>query len=363
MHRSVKNALPPLALLLGPLSVARAAPPSPPLAARLATVKQSLPGLDLRASAPPPADESVHEYFRHYGLTVDGAQHLFGAFRCAGHELAAHVFRPERPVRGTVVLVHGYNDHSGVWRHVIADLVGQGCAVATYDQPGHGLSSGPRGEIDDFDQYVAVLDEFLRICRADLPGPFHLVAHSLGGAVAADRLLRAEQAALDRVVLLAPLFRSAHWNLSGFGRAVAGVAVKSVPRVFRNNSSDPAFIEFVKADPLQPRRVPLAWFAALRKWNKRISRRPPSDKPLTIIQGGADVIVDWQRNLGFFREKFPHAHVALIPDAGHQLANESAPIRAQVLELIRNSLASPAPARAAERRPTTKSTKGAKDGV
>ncbi len=284
-------------------------------------------------NSPLPADSQAAPYLEQYGLVIDGAEHYFGTFRSGRHRLAAYVYRPASP-RGTVILVHGYFDHAGVLRHPIRHLVGQGYTVAVYDQPGHGLSSGERATIDDFSTYVTAFEDFLDLCYANLTRPVHAVAHSMGAAVTADYLLRADSPLLDRIVLVAPLVHSRHWTSSSLGAALAGLFVESVPRVFRDNSSDRNFATQVQSDPLQSRRAPLSWFRALVAWNHRLDAYQPSSTPVRVIQGTYDDILDWQYNLAKIASKFPSAQVSLIEGGRHQLFNEARSLREQVLSLI-----------------------------
>ncbi|MCX7787732.1 MAG: alpha/beta hydrolase, partial [Spirochaetes bacterium] len=61
--------------------------------------------------------------------------------------------RPRNHVRGTVFLVHGYLDHSGSWSPVIKKILSERFVVVALDLPGHGVSGGIRGDIEDFSQY------------------------------------------------------------------------------------------------------------------------------------------------------------------------------------------------------------------
>jgi lysophospholipase len=198
-------------------------------------VKKDLEPLNFQT--PPPFSESTHEYFSYYGLKIDGAEHIFGTFNASGKILAAHIFKPKAS-KGTVILLHGYGDHTGVWKHVVSAVVKARYTVAIYDHPGHGLSSGVRASIDDFSEYVSVLKDFLRIARVHLPGPYHLVAHSMGGAVTLDYLLTVKQPGVEKIVLIAPLVHSSYWHLSRFGHSLGKHVTDSVPRASQNASSD-----------------------------------------------------------------------------------------------------------------------------
>src|SRR5699024_4012803 len=89
-------------------------------------------------------------------------------------------------------------------------------AVLAYDLPGHGLSSGPRAEIDDFRTYREVLEQCLAQARHHLPGPWHVIAQSTGGAIVMDYLLHHGfddgNSPFRQIILLAPLVRPYKWS-------------------------------------------------------------------------------------------------------------------------------------------------------
>ena len=303
---------------------------------RLAKLRDSLSPLNFERPVSPSSE--VLTYFDYYGLHSTPHPHYFGTFNSGDYVLVAHFYRPKL-ARGTIVLMHGFLDHVGTLSSTIQHLLQQGFAVATYDQPGHGLSSGPRASIGDFADYAGIFDDFLHIVDTHMPPPYHALGHSTGGAIVADHLLTHEDGELEQVILVAPLVRSAFWHLSTFFTPVADIFTDEVPRVFQDNSSDKQFLEFVRQDPLQPRRTSLSWFNALVDWNERIQNYSPNPRPLIIIQGNEDSIVDWEYNLEFLVTKFPNAKVVIIDDGEHQLLNEGPDLRAKVFEIIDSTLA------------------------
>lgn len=303
----------------------------PELGAALDQLRCERGALDLELPVPPSPELTT--YLDHYGLQFTDTEHHFGFFEVLGQSLAAHVFRP-RAARGTVFLMHGYYDHAGLLGELIGQLLIEGYAVAVYDQPGHGLSSGQPAWIDDFSTYTLVLTEFLARFHAQLPPPYHIVAHSMGAAVVTDALLSDMTLDFATVVLVAPLVRSRHWTSSRLGAALANPFVDSVPRVFRASSSDQAYLEFVRSDPLQAHAVPLDWFEALVEWSAEIEERPAYLRPVKILQGTADVIVDWRYNLELLARKFPGVEINLLTGARHQLLNEAPAIRQRVFARI-----------------------------
>jgi alpha-beta hydrolase superfamily lysophospholipase len=294
-------------------------------------VKEDLDPLNF--PAPVEFSESIQEYFSYYGLEIDDTEHIFGTFNSSNKILAAHIFKPKES-KGTVILLHGYGDHTGVWKHVISAVVKERYTVAVYDHPGHGLSSGARASIDDFSEYVSVLKDFLRIARVHLQGPYHLVAHSMGGAVTLDYLLTVEQPGVEKVVLIAPLVHSSYWHLSRFGHSLGKHVTDSVPRASQNASSDEEYLMLTEKDPLQAREVAMKWFSALVEWNQRILSYEPSPLPIRVVQGTADTAVDWKYNVEFIMETFPNADIILIENGGHQLMNEPLPMRTEIINLV-----------------------------
>lgn len=275
-----------------------------------------------------PLSAQALDYQRFYGLDLTVHSWL-GGFSVVGFDLVGQVWLPQEPV-ATLFLLHGYYDHMGLYRHVIAWALQQGFAVIGCDLPGHGLSSGERASIADFAIYQQVLDAlFEQARRLDLPRPWHLCGQSTGGAIVVDHLLHCgEQSPADgQVILLAPLVRPRAWHWSKLSYRVLRHFVDGIERRFSANTNDPAFLAFLEADPLQPRRLPTAWVGALMAWIKRIEAAPHSRRRPLIVQGEADGTVDWPYNLRVLKEKFAEPQILLLPEARHHLANELPDIR------------------------------------
>ena len=59
----------------------------------------------------------------------------------------------ENPI-ATIIIVHGIAEHGGRYEHVAKFLNDNGYDVITYDQLGHGKSSGKRGKIKSFHEHI-----------------------------------------------------------------------------------------------------------------------------------------------------------------------------------------------------------------
>ena len=87
----------------------------------------------------------------------------------------------------TVVIDNGHGVDGGTWSYVLADL-GRITRTCVYDRAGIGFSSRPAPKHHSFRQMARELQALLE--RARIPGPYVLVAHSMGGANV--RLFQAE---------------------------------------------------------------------------------------------------------------------------------------------------------------------------
>jgi len=280
-------------------------------------------------------------YRRFYGLPMpDAVRTQLGYFKVAHYRIAAQVWWPEQPPKATFVLLHGYYDHMGLYRHVLEWALGMGFAVLACDLPGHGLSNGAEASIDDFAEYQLVLQGLLAQAGAlQLPSPWHLCGQSTGGAILLDYLLTgAPLAALGETILLAPLVRPYAWGRSKLSYQLLSPFVKQIPRRFSANSTDLAFLDFIQRDPLQSRRLPVAWVGALARWVKMIEQAPPSLRSPLIVQGEADLTVDWRYNLKVLQDKFANPEVLLLPEARHHLANESLALRQRYFAFLSQRL-------------------------
>ena len=294
-------------------------------------LSQTVPALDLRHK--PVHSMEVLTYFKQYRLDFSNVLHYFGHFDSAGFRVAGHVFVP-RKSKGTVLFLHGYLDHTGLAAKLIGFLLEQGYGVATFDLPGHGLSSGDRADVEDFSQYVFVLEHFLKKIQPHIVRPLHFTGHSTGCAIAFEFLHKIQKPVFDKVVFLAPLIHSAHWFKAKAGYYLAKPFAEFVPRQFRRNSSDEAYLKFVKRDPLRIDKIPLRWVRALFSWNERIERYNRMVLSVCIIQGTDDTVVDWRYNTTFLKEKIADVSLTYVKGAKHNVINERSDLRESVYHAI-----------------------------
>ncbi|MBU2615225.1 MAG: alpha/beta fold hydrolase [Elusimicrobia bacterium] len=282
--------------------------------------------------------EIIQKYLNYYSLYFKNVKHVFRTFKSCGEDISYHFFIPDN-YKATIVLVHGYLEHVGLSKNLIGNLIEQKYAVAVYDNLGHGLSGGTRAGVENFNQYNEVLKDFLVLAQNNLHGPFHLISHSMGGAVSINYLLNREKDIFDKILLIAPLVHPVAWIQTNIIYFVLKNFVKSVRRNLADGTSDKAFVKFFKNDPLVPGRISVSWVKALLEWNKNMLARNPLARKIKVVQGTKDHVVDWKYNLEFIKSKFTAVEIELIENADHNLCNETEPFRKMTLAIINSYFA------------------------
>ena len=127
---------------------------------------------------------------------------------------------------GTVLIVHGFTECADKFSELIHSLLRNGYGVVAYDQRGHGrswrdpdLADGSLTHVDDFDEYVRDMEAVVNKVLSEMPKPWFLFAHSMGGAVSALFLER-HDGVFERAALCAPMIEP---NLGGLPVAAARV--------------------------------------------------------------------------------------------------------------------------------------------
>ena len=120
----------------------------------------------------------------------------------AGLELYFEEHRPDGTPKASVVLVHGYAQHSGWLAPLTERLVEGGFSVFAFDLRGHGRSEGIRGDVVHFSDHVRDITTFVDYVREQSDGrKVFVVAQSLGASASAY-YASTGKAEIDGLVLL-----------------------------------------------------------------------------------------------------------------------------------------------------------------
>lgn len=143
-------------------------------------------------------------------------------------EEAGELFTSTRPGTGTpILLLHGFAADATGWLPLERELPA-GVPLIRIDLPSHGRS--PRRRVRDFPDLVrAVRTAFDAGVEAAGTGPVHIVAHSLGAAVALA-VADVRPRSVARLTLIAP---------AGLGPEIDGAALTGIARASRAESLAP----------------------------------------------------------------------------------------------------------------------------
>jgi lysophospholipase len=134
--------------------------------------------------------------------------------------------------KGTVFLLNGRTEYIEKYGQAAGDLVARGFSVISLDWRGQGLSArsiedDKIGHIEDFAQYQRDVETLMDSAqRHNLPQPYFMLAHSMGGCIGLRALT--EGRAFAAAAFSAPMWGIA---LSSWMRPVAGL-VTAVSSVF-----------------------------------------------------------------------------------------------------------------------------------
>jgi len=120
----------------------------------------------------------------------DGALTLTLPSKGAGANLYRQSWLPDGEPKAVIILVHGYDEHSGRYEYFAEHCTNRGFAVHALDHWGHGKSDGDNGFIPKFSVYHDGVDALIaQLPEAHARSPRILVGHSLGGLITATYLL------------------------------------------------------------------------------------------------------------------------------------------------------------------------------
>jgi alpha-beta hydrolase superfamily lysophospholipase len=229
---------------------------------------------------------------------------------------------PDGPARTTVVLIHGYGEHLGLYDTLARRLTADGHAVHAFDAVGHGRSDGARAVIESWDHLVDDAQHLATLAREQHPGtPTMVIGHS-GGAVAAILLaLRCPELA-DALVLSGGPVRPLEWVDAELALGRAETESGEPPEFL---STHPDYVHALLHDPLTwkggfRREMLLALRATWPEIEAGLTEGRP-DVPVLLVHGEADPIVP-VADTHAVASRLPQATVRTFPGDLHDVLNE-----------------------------------------
>ena len=214
-----------------------------------------------------------------------------------GLKIFTRSWQPEEGTpRAVVVIVHGFNSHSGHYLWVGEQFAKNGLAAYALDLRGRGLSEGDRYHVDTIDEYLDDVDKLVEQAKADHPGlQIFLLGHSAGGVISCVYSLD-HQAKLSGLIcesfahqLPAPEIALA--VVRGLSHIVPNAHVLKLD----NNgfSRDPKVVEALNNDPHVANEVqPTETIAAMLRGDERLKKGGFSriTIPVFILHGTEDKV-------------------------------------------------------------------------
>jgi len=210
-----------------------------------------------------------------------------------GLNLFVRSWRPEIDRRGVVVIVPGFNAHSGYYAWVAQQFTANGLAVYAVDLRGRGKSDGERFYVEKFADWVSDVESVMKLVKSREPGmPVFLLGHSAGGVVSCLYTLDHQSELAGFICesfafqIPAPDFALAVFKGLGYVAPHAHI-LHLKNEIF---SRDPKAVQVMNDDPLIAHETqPTKTLAEMVRADERLKQEfPRITLPLLILHGTAD---------------------------------------------------------------------------
>jgi len=251
--------------------------------------------------------------------------------------------------KGTVLLLPGRTEYIEKYGRAVGEFATRGYGSVVIDWRGQGLSTRPSpdrmiGHVDDFSCYQKDLQAVLdKVDELGLPGPFYLVAHSMGGCIG----LRALTLGLDVKAAvfsapmwgirmapgLAPMARALSRTARAFGqgqRYAPGTTGESyvltcnfADNVLTRDAETYAWLRqhMTQAPDLGLGGPSLHWVGEAMYECTDLARLPAPDLPCLCVLGAAESVVD-PAPIHARMARWPKGKLDIVPKAEHEIMME-----------------------------------------
>ncbi len=273
---------------------------------------------------------------------------------------------PKEGAKGTVLLFPGRTEYIEKYRPTARDLAACGYGTLAIDWRGQGLADRMLedpiiGHVQNFTDYQRDVKALLDAAeKLDLPRPYHLLAHSMGGCIGLRALH--EGLPVQTATFSAPMWgigmatymRPFAWGLSWASRYL-GLSQKIAPGTtsdsyvlvepFETNqqTTDRAMYQHIidqtRAHPELGIAGPsLQWLYTSLVETRALAKRASPDVPCLTFMGSDEEIVD----IPSITSRMPQwqgSRFEIIEGGKHELLMDTAETRARVIGLMRDHMA------------------------
>ncbi len=245
-----------------------------------------------------------------------------------GLKIATRSWPAKGTARGVMILVHGFNAHSGYMEWPGEQFSANGLASYALDLRGRGKSEGERFYVENFSDYLGDVDKLVNIARTENPGlPIYMLGHSAGGVIATSYVFehQSEIAGLicESFAYDVGLPHLVQLALEGVSKLAPHLHVFSLNNA--DFSRDPAAVERMNNDPLIAKESQPAETASemLKAADRLTTNFPKFTVPVLIIHGKADNATRPAGSEKFFElAASTDKTLKVYPDHYHDLLND-----------------------------------------
>lgn len=278
--------------------------------------------------------------------TKDGVRIRVGYWPCEG-------------ARGTVFMFPGRTEYVEKYGRTAAELAEHGYAMLSVDWRGQGLADRPlddrnTGHVGTFSEYQNDVEAMVSAAKElDLPHPWHLIGHSMGGCIGLRALVNGmdvKGAAFSAPMWgleLPAVFRPVAQQLSGVVRSIGlghiyapgtkpETYVKTAPFEGNTLTSDAEMYNYMHRQVTEHPELALGgpsinWVHEALKETSALTSMPPPAYPTYTALGSDEVIVSPQR-IKSHMEKWPSGTLEMFEGGRHEIIMEDDQMRKKFLD-------------------------------
>jgi acylglycerol lipase len=210
-----------------------------------------------------------------------------------GLNIFTRSWQPEGKPHAVIVIVHGFNSHSGQYGWAAEQFTKNGLAVYALDLRGRGRSAGERFYVEKIEDFTDDVETLVKQAKSENPGlPVYMLGHSAGGVTACVYAL-GHQSEINGLICESfayelPVPDLVLTFLKGLSYITPHTHVFSLKN--KDFSRDPAVVESMNEDILiAGESQPAQTAATMLHASERLTKEFPSiTLPVLILHGTAD---------------------------------------------------------------------------
>ncbi len=280
-----------------------------------------------------------------------------------GKRIRVGHWRPENKPTGTVMMFPGRTEYIEKYGNAAGEFVGRGFAFLAIDWRGQGLAdkllSDPRvGHVDKFTDYQRDVSATLKLAEElNLPKPWYVIGHSMGGAIGLRAAMENNCFAACAFtgpmwgIYFTPIMKPLSWVTAYWGPKF-GLGTKTPPTTslesyvatqpFDGNvlTRDPAMYQMMKdqlaAHPELALGAPSTlWLREALNECAYLMEQPAPDVDCLTYLGSHEQIVD-RHAIRARMANWPRGRLIEIPDGEHEVLMEAPEVRGPVFDALSN---------------------------